>query len=898
MNYRDVKKSVLEIVFNKKYQWIATIVVLFTLLILSSSIRLSNWDLLTDSTTGEKIPLALDPYYFLRQAETIVETDGNLPAIDVMRIGGLGAAWSLEIMPWVIVKMWEMSNIFGDYTLVEVDIFSPVLFYGIGLILFFILVYVLTNSKFAGVLASVFLAFSPSYLYRTMAGFSDHEAIGMIGFFAMMISFAFAVKYLDKMKRKNYIGAGLFGVLVGFFTALTIATWSGVAVFVFMIIPIGILFFWIIKLKDGDCVVKDVGILFYFCWMVFSVVFSVLFGFDADRVIGGFMLGSTGIISLAVFGFIIIDRILIYFGGKIKSRYYNEKYRVLYSAGILVVLGIVALPFVGKNFFGLLWEVLNRLLNPMWGTSRLEATVAENAQPYLTSWVADTGKAMFYLFLTGVVFIGFGFVKNVKSIKNKALLLFGFLFMVSGILFSRISPNSVFNGAGIFSLSGLFYLGGLILFVYLFFKIYFGCFIDIDSMIIVLFSWMFVMIIVGRSTTRLFFVIAPLTCLCATYFVIMIFKYSWKWRGDEILRVLIIGLLLVALVTSGSIIYSSYGSVSEQAKYMGPSAGPQWQRAMEWVRENTSEDSVFAHWWDYGYWVQTLGDRATIADGGHAQGLFNGDHKIGRYMLTTPYPESALSFFKTAGIDYLLIDPTDLGKYPAYSKIGGGNGSDEMDRYAAIPVMLADAQQTRETANGTMIVYGGGSYLFEDIVYSQDGRDVFLPAGKAAVVGIIVNLNGNSLEQPKAVYVYNNVQTRIPVRYVYVGGQLIDYGYGLDAVIDIIPAFDGSGINQMGAAIYLSQKVSKSLFAQLFLLDDAFGNYPSVEIAHIEDDPVVVAMKAQGAVVGDFIFYQGFRGPIKIWDVSEVPVETPVYEEFLEIFDGTNGVADLDWRFE
>jgi len=78
--------------------------------------------------------------------------------------------------------------------------------------------------------------------------------------------------------------------------------------------------------------------------------------------------------------------------------------------------------------------------------------------------------------------------------------------MVSGILFSRISPSSVLDGAGIFSLSGLFYLGGLGIFVYLFFKTYFKSCVDISPVIIVLFSWMFVMLVTGRSTTRLFFV--------------------------------------------------------------------------------------------------------------------------------------------------------------------------------------------------------------------------------------------------------------------------------------------------------------------------------------------------------------------------------------------------------
>ena len=62
--------------------WFAAILVLVLVITISSSIRLSNFDLLTDSTTGEKIPLALDPYYFLRISETIVETNGDLPEFD------------------------------------------------------------------------------------------------------------------------------------------------------------------------------------------------------------------------------------------------------------------------------------------------------------------------------------------------------------------------------------------------------------------------------------------------------------------------------------------------------------------------------------------------------------------------------------------------------------------------------------------------------------------------------------------------------------------------------------------------------------------------------------------------------------------------------------------------
>jgi asparagine N-glycosylation enzyme membrane subunit Stt3 len=899
MKNNDSIKPILEIISNKKYQWIAVLLILFAVLMMSSSIRLSNWELLTDSVTGEKLPLALDPYYFLRISETIVETNGNLPEFDEMRVHGFDTAWSSEIMPRVVVWMWKMSSFFGDYTLKEVNAFSPVLFFAIGLVLFFILVYVLTNSKFAAVLASAFLAFTPAYLYRTMAGFSDHEAIGMVGFFLVMFGLVLALKYLDAMKKRNLIGAGVAGLAVGALSVLTALCWSGVTTFVFMIISIAFAMLWVIRLKDEDNNVKDNGLLFYLVWIVSSVGLAVLFGMDFYGFVSRFITGSTGIISLAVLGFIVIDRIVLSFGKLIKT--YDKKYRIWYSAGISAALGIIILPLIGKSFFNVLWVILNRLLNPSWGGSRVGSTVAENAQPYLVNWIGTAGSQIFWLFVAGMFLIGIEFSKNIRSRKNRYLLIFGYAAIVSGILFSRISAGSVLNGNGIFSLSGLVYLGGITIFGYAFFRNYFDREIKVDSSILILFAWMIVMLVIGRSTTRLFFVIAPFMCLSAAYFIVKMIDHFKKGKLEEISKILVIGILIISIVAGSIAIYGSYNAISAQARYTGPSANEQWQNAMGWVKENTTETAVFSHWWDYGYWVQTLGERITVADGGHGQSIYDGDHKIGRYVLTTPRPETALSFFKTMDVDYLLIDQTDLGKYPAYSKIGGGNdeNGDTSDRYAAIPVMPSDPKQTRETAKGTMIVFNGGMYLFEDINYDNNGTNVFLPAGEAAVIATIVNVENNRLMQPEAIYsLKNGAQPRIPIRYAYVNGDLVDFGSGLDAVIFIIPSFTEGGVNPLGAAVYLSQKVSKSLFARLFLMDDAFEEYGTLELVHTEDDPVVASLRSQGVSIGDFVYYKGFRGPIKIWDTSSIPEGIKVVEEFKEPAVGEYGTLDdLDFGF-
>ena len=39
-----------------------------------------------------------------------------------------------------------------------------------------------------------------------------------------------------------------------------------------------------------------------------------------------------------------------------------------------------------------------------------------------------------------------------------------------------------------------------------------------------------------------------------------------------------------------------------------------WRDATNWLKENTPDDSVVFTWWDYGYYIQTLGERTTLAD--------------------------------------------------------------------------------------------------------------------------------------------------------------------------------------------------------------------------------------------------------------------------------------------
>ena len=39
-----------------------------------------------------------------------------------------------------------------------------------------------------------------------------------------------------------------------------------------------------------------------------------------------------------------------------------------------------------------------------------------------------------------------------------------------------------------------------------------------------------------------------------------------------------------------------------------------WKESMLWLKQNTESDAVIASWWDYGYWITTLGERTTLID--------------------------------------------------------------------------------------------------------------------------------------------------------------------------------------------------------------------------------------------------------------------------------------------
>lgn len=892
INFRNIKKSFNNIFGNsKKIGNILIIILLLALLIGGSWIRLQNLPLLKDQTSGEYIPIALDPFYFLRIAETMISPEG-LPSHDVMRYPAAQVDFSQEILPDMIVFMYKIAYTFSsDISIQYIDVISPVIFFMLGLIAFYFLVFLLTKSKLTAALSTIFLTFIPSYLYRTMTGFTDHEAIGMFAFFVALAVYSFSLNYLEKNKinKKAYLNSFIFGLLLAIASIFTLASWGGIASFIFMIIPLSFFLVWIIRFRDEEqknSLIKY--LIFYITWFIGSILIGGLYYGNFSSIFSKIALNLSSMVNPFVLLFIISDYFIICYRNKLKI--INKKYRILFSALVTVIIAVIALGIIKGDLISFVGDLVNRLLHPF-GSGRTGLTVAENRQPYLTEWIGQIGKFFFWLFFIGIVTFGAKLSNILEKKKDKIIFSFMWIVLVSGIMFSRISSSSLLNGE--YPISKLFYIGSIILFFVYFIFIYFKKKIKLNSQLMLILAFSFFMLVSARGAIRLFFVITPFTCFISGYGLVEIGKFLRKSKDD--LAKLILGILLITMIIIGFLSLNNFMVSSlAQASSTGPSADSQWQKAMQWVRENTAEGSLFTHWWDYGYWVEYLGQRPALSDGGHAIGYW--DHLVGRYILTTPDPNTALSMMKTHDVSYLLIDPTDIGKYPAFSKIGSDESGE--DRYSGIPSFIKSESQTKDTANGTLNFYQGGFFVDEDIIYNSSGKEIFIPKNVGAIGAVmfeeVKEMNNTALKQPYGIYIYNNQQILIPLRYAYYSSTIYDFGGGLDAMAYVIPSVMQTSsqlkLDPSGAVLFLSKKVKNSLLAQLYLIGNESGKYASFSLEHSEPAPIMNYLNSQGANLGDFAYINGVQGPIKIWSV-EYSENININEEFLK----TSGkYAELD----
>ncbi|KFM19271.1 dolichyl-diphosphooligosaccharide--protein glycosyltransferase [Marine Group I thaumarchaeote SCGC AAA799-P11] len=77
-----------------------------------------------------------------------------------------------------------------------------------------------------------------------------------------------------------------------------------------------------------------------------------------------------------------------------------------------------------------------------------------------------------------------------------------------------------------------------------------------------------------------------------------------------------------------------------------------WNSSLDWIKNNTPEGSVVASWWDYGYWIQTKGERATLADNSTLSTATI--EKIAKIFLNSP--DESWRALQEMGVDYFVVN--------------------------------------------------------------------------------------------------------------------------------------------------------------------------------------------------------------------------------------------------
>jgi len=888
------KKKVADF-FKKSGNWIYY-ALLTVILSISVFIRTRNIPKLKDITTGTwTLGPDLDPFLFLRWAKYIAE-HGKLFLLDAMRsvpladicsgasCAPVNTAGEMNLLSYMIAWFSKFLSFFDKNTTVTyAAIIFPVVMAvltGIAFFLFARKLFYKEDKKIANIIALIATALFvlvPSLLSRSIAGIPEKESAA---FFFLFIAFYFFLEAYTSEKLKRGI---IYSILAGVFSGLLGLVWGGVT-FAFLGIAGAVLFAFLLGKIDNK------KFLFYSLWLFSSVLFMMPFStrYTFESLIAS---SSTGL-AFMIFFILLIDFLLFKkkvfnFDDKLKKiKLPKPLISVIIAAAIGIVLSSI---FFGISFVpDMVKDVISHAVQPF-TPSRFGVTVAENKQPYFMSdWIGEFGPVVltiplyFWLFFIGSVYLFYHMIKPLVK-KEKIILTISYIIFLLGLIFSKYSADSILNGES--GLSLLVYFGGVLAFVFSFGYVYYkrykeekiSVFEEFNFSYIFYFIISTMMVIASRGAIRLIMVLGAVSPIAIAFLVT---KSSQKYihEKEESNKIFIGIVVLLILIASVFTIWAYYQSDKSMAENFAPGAYQwQWQKAMVWVRDNTPITAVFAHWWDYGYWVQSIGERATILDGGNAIGYWN--HFMGRLVLTGTNEREALDFLYAHNGTHLLIDSTDIGKYGAFSSIGSDAN---YDHYSWIPTALLDSTQTRETNNETYYVYPVGTATDNDVLLNQNGKEILLPKKKAAVAAITLreNTKGEIL-QPAIFFVYNSQQYQMPLRYVYINNKLYDFKSGLDAGIFIYPKLDYQNgklsVDKRGAAFYLSERTVNSGLARLYLFNEP-SNY--FKLVHTEPNLIVSDLASQGLDLGDFVYYQGFQGPIKIWEIK-YPFDIKLNETYL-----------------
>lgn len=754
--------------------------------------------------------LGLDPYAFHRYTEMLLD-NGYLPEVDQLRYFPDGFLTFREhhASTYFVASLYLIFSPVLGGELMDYSIIYPVVAFIISMSFFYLMIKELFNKRTA-IIATALLAFAPSYLFRTIAGFSDKENMAMIFWFSMIY---FLVKSFKAKKLKKVL---IHGLISGLLAGLSGLSWGGAN---FLFISIGLTFL-ILTLMDR---LDNKHIITFFCWYTPMLLMN---GSLTLRY-GGFpslIKRDLFLVPTIAAGFIVL-KVMIYelIINKLKNRKWPKSY---YFALILTAILAVSLPAIQLtglfDIAGKTNQIIRTIIHPF-GTCPFCVSVTENQAPYFydpqrgIDWWQRL-QWFIPLFITGSILLVHELLSKFK--KKSLILIIGFTVFMLFFMFSKFINDQAYYAVNAFFESTYLYtlpLLGLLMAGFYLSHPKSRAWSKVNPGKLLIICWFALSIIATRGAIRIIFASTPVFVLVGAYAITRSADLIKKRTDDKLYTA-------IPYLIAGLVIYWGFSTVSATAIGYWPSLTDDWADSMAWIRNNTDPGAVFTHWWDYGYWVQTMGERATTVDGGNYRVDWDeiiGGQTFSGYNMTEVY--HSLDYFKNNQTgqrpNYLLIVDDDVLKYVQMANIGGRPG------YYSPFIYKQRIENTIYQAENfsTMLVFNqatGPGQVGEDLVIDN----LLFPSEQSYIVNVLIPMNEEQeFGQPLGLLYNAYTGERVVAPYNCIcqqnqGCTEFNYSKSLPACVEFVP----------GGLIHIPSNLKDRFMTHLYLLNESIPGFKLV----------------------------------------------------------------------
>jgi dolichyl-diphosphooligosaccharide---protein glycosyltransferase len=567
-----------------------------------------------------------DPYFDYRATKFIVDN-------------GLDAYWQWhDTMSWypegrdvpgtsqavLHITAAYLYQAFGrGMSLLDFTIAFPAVMGALTVIAVFALVRVLGGTS-AGMFSALFMAFSPAIIQRGNLGWFKSEPLGL--FFGILAMYLF----ISAIKHKQIKYAIAKAVAGGLILGLANGAWGGIQYFS---IPISLFFIALPFFR------KDLTIPMYVA--VAFTVFTLITAAAFPRPGVSFVLGLPGLAMMAGTIFLVIA----FFVKRIsKPMVQTRNVALMLIAFVAVGIGfIVAGPYVSPSF-----RYLNAV-NPFIGSvDPLVESVAEHFTPTVADYFTD--------FSVLLMFAGLGGWLAFRRRNDTAI--FALLIGITGVYVSATFARLlVFASVGIIVLAGL----GLL---------------EVTRSIMAY-----------REAAATPVTAAGPRVTAATREERRKIEFARRSHSTSGQIVKISYVIVMVMMLSIPMFYPTNANWVSSADVPAAIANggtgyriqsPDWIDAMDWLSKNTEPGAVIASWWDYGYWITTLGNKTSLAD--NATLNTTRIQTIGKMFISDE--KSGMKIAQDLKADYILVYVVGQVRFYGQQNTTGTNATGNDGRLA------------------------------------------------------------------------------------------------------------------------------------------------------------------------------------------------------------------------